>query len=39
MTAMDAHKSIFNPFSITTYIGSEYFCDRQNETEELHKAL
>ena len=28
-----------NPFSITSYIGSEYFCDRVNETKELAEAL
>lgn len=31
--------SYFNPFSITSYIGSEYFCDRVNETKELSDAL
>ena len=29
----------FNPFSITSYIGPEYFCDRINETNELTEAL
>ena len=29
----------FNPFSITSYIGPEYFCDRVNETKELADAL
>ena len=31
--------SYFNPFSITSYIGPEYFCDRINETKELADAL
>lgn len=30
---------IFNPFSITSYIGAEYFCDRDEETKELAGAL
>ena len=30
---------ILNPFSLTSYMGAEYFCDRQKETEELHRAL
>ena len=29
----------FNPFSITSYIGPEYFCDRINETKDLADAL
>ncbi|MBQ7632386.1 MAG: ATP-binding protein [Paludibacteraceae bacterium] len=29
----------FNPFSITSYIGPEYFCDRINETKEILDAL
>lgn len=28
-----------NPFSITSYLGSEYFCDRINDTQELTDAL
>lgn len=31
--------SIFNPFSITSYMGAEYFCDRVSETKELADAL
>jgi AAA+ ATPase superfamily predicted ATPase len=31
--------SISNPFSITSYIGAEYFCDRISETKELADAL
>ena len=35
-----AAKEIYsNPFSITSYIGKEYFCDRINETKELADAL
>lgn len=29
----------FNPFSITSYLGDAYFCDRHNETKELADAL
>ena len=29
----------FNPFSVLAYLGSEYFCDRENETIHLKKAL
>lgn len=29
----------FNPFSITSYMGPEYFCDRINEINELTEAL
>ncbi len=28
-----------NPFSILAYLGSDYFCDRENETKQLKKAL
>jgi uncharacterized protein len=28
-----------NPFSITTYLGSDYFCDRKKETEELLRNI
>lgn len=28
-----------NPFSITTYLGSDYFCDRKRETEELLRNI
>jgi AAA+ ATPase superfamily predicted ATPase len=30
-----AHKMLHNPFPVGTYQGSEYFCDRQNETARL----
>lgn len=30
---------ISNPFSVTSYIGPEYFCDRNEETKELDGAL
>lgn len=36
---MAAKTSIVNPFSTLSYLGSEYFCDRQKETEELRNAL
>ena len=36
---MIENSSYFNPFSITSYIGPEYFCDRVNETNELAEAL
>lgn len=36
---MAAKKSITNPFSITSYIGKEYFCDREIETAQLNEAL
>lgn len=36
---MAKKESFFNPFSLTSYMGAEYFCDRQKETEELHRAL
>lgn len=32
-------EQVFNPFSITSYMGAEYFCDRIHETEELAGAL
>lgn len=38
-TIMAADKTIVNPFSILSYLGPEYFCDRQKETEELRNAL
>ena len=28
-----------NPFSILAYLGSDYFCDRENETKRLKEAL
>ena len=36
---MAKNKTIVNPFSTLSYMGSEYFCDRQKETEELRNAL
>ncbi|MCQ2369762.1 MAG: ATP-binding protein [Paludibacteraceae bacterium] len=32
-------KNIVNPFSITSYLGPEYFCDRVNETEKMITLL
>ena len=32
-------EAVLNPFSITSYIGPEYFCDRDEETKELAGAL
>lgn len=31
--------AITNPFSITSYLGPEYFCDREQETQNLKDAL
>lgn len=36
---MATSKNINNPFSIASYLGAEYFCDRQQETKNLHDAL
>ena len=36
---MATKTTISNPFSITSYLGAEYFCDRENETRELAEAL
>lgn len=36
---MEKKEQIFNPFSITSYMGPEYFCDRIQETNELASAL
>ena len=36
---MTTSKSVFNPFSIMPYIGSEYFCNRHKEIGELRNAL
>lgn len=36
---MRNNSSISNPFSITSYIGKEFFCDRIHETENLSNAL
>ena len=27
-----------NPFSVLTYLGEDYFCDRKNEAKELLEA-
>lgn len=32
-------KNVTNPFSVTSYMGSEYFCDRKQETYDLSAAL
>ena len=29
----------FNPFSMVSYLGSDYFCDRENEAKQLKEAL
>lgn len=36
---MARKEAVYNPFSITSYIGMEYFCDREKETNELTSAL
>ena len=36
---MKSKEKVFNPFSITSYMGAEYFCDRVYETQELANAL
>lgn len=36
---MTNNTAIFNPFSIASYMGAEYFCDRVEETKELAGAL
>lgn len=36
---MGTSKNINNPFSVTSYLGAEYFCDREKETKNLHDAL
>lgn len=36
---MEKSTAVFNPFSITSYMGAEYFCDRFEETKELAGAL
>ena len=36
---MKKKNQIGNPFSVTSYLGKEYFCDRENETQALHNAL
>lgn len=30
---------VTNPFSVTSYLGPEYFCDRQTESKDLRDAL
>ena len=32
-------KEAFNPFSLTNYFGTEFFCDREKETEVLIRSL
>ena len=36
---MASKNKLINPFSITSYLGKAYFCDREKETEELVNAL
>jgi hypothetical protein len=36
---MGTKSTILNPFSVSSYIGPEYFCDRVDETQELKDAL
>ncbi|MBQ9340149.1 MAG: ATP-binding protein [Paludibacteraceae bacterium] len=36
---MKRERQVFNPFSVVSYMGPEYFCDRQKETKELTDAL
>ena len=36
---MATKMTITNPFSITSYLGPEYFCDREREKKELADAL
>lgn len=36
---MATKETVFNPFSIASYAGPEYFCDREEETNELTGAL
>jgi len=36
---MNTKTATLNPFSVSAYIGSEYFCDRKKETQELADAL
>lgn len=36
---MAEQTSIINPFSITSYLGAEYFCDRIEDTRNLEDAL
>ena len=32
-------RHIYNPFVTTGYVGDEYFCDREKETEDLIRLL
>ena len=36
---MTTKNTTSNPFSVLSYMGPEYFCDRKKETEELRNAL
>jgi len=36
---MKTNTAVLNPFSVSAYMGSEYFCDRIKETQELVEAL
>lgn len=36
---MASKKKEINPFSILAHLGSDYFCDRENETKQLKEAL
>ena len=36
---MTTKNNEFNPFSISTYLGKDYFCDREHEVETLTSAL
>ena len=36
---MGTKAAILNPFSVSAYMGPEYFCDRVRETQELAEAL
>ena len=36
---MEKKEQVLNPFSVSAYMGPDYFCDRVQETEELASAL
>ena len=36
---MKSKNQVQNPFSVTSYLGSDYFCDREDETKILRDAL
>lgn len=36
---MKGKNQVHNPFSVTSYLGSDYFCDREDETKKLRDAL